>query len=95
MRSCTGPILPQTLLLRFSLAPFSNAGYCGFLNPHSRMGRGEFYMLKGQQPGVQQIPHLLQEMQSKGLTCALFTSKKANGKTDFELEVSWFLNQFQ
>lgn len=61
----------------------------------SRMGRGEFYMLKGQQPGVQQTPHLPHEMWSKGLTYALFTSKKPHGKTDFELEVSWFLNQFQ
>lgn len=85
-RSCAWPIFPQILLHTFSLAPFSKAGF--HWNPYGfKNGVGKFYMLKGQWLGVQQTSGLQQQMWSAGPAQVIFTSKKAHGKTGFDLEI--------
>lgn len=76
-RSCTWPTLPQTLLLRFSPAPFPVQVTVGSgIQVDSRTRTGKYYMLKDQQ-----------EMWIETLTQALFTSKTACAKTGFDLGV--------
>lgn len=87
-RSCTWPTLPQTLLLRFSPAPFPVQVTVGSgIQVDSRMRTGKYYMLKDQLPGVQWAPGPQQEMWIETLTQALFTSKTACAKTGFDLGV--------